>query len=577
MFNVLEDITSTQQVVARLVVVELLRQGVSTFCVSPGARCIPLIEAIALYPEVDLQLFNDERSAAFWALGYAKDAGVPAVLICTSGTAAANYYPAIVEAATAGVPLFVITADRPWELLNCNANQTIDQSRLYQEYSKLSIDFPAADQKIFPRSLLANVDQLVAKCREPFAGVVHLNLAFRKPFQSEQKIQLDSEEQQFIQNWFLSELPLTSYSATRIGVAVEAIRLVSEKCSAAKNILICCGNQSISEDRSQLVELGQRLSTPIFADLYSNIRGVQSETLVSQYYNLFLDQIKPQEYPDLVLHFGGRLVSERLRAFIEKSGAKVIVISNIVGRQDALENEFFNVTQKLTGEEQVVLPALLEVLPQRVGGSFYKTCSLLEPQAQALVATEKNNQDNLTEFVAIAELCIKITKDSDLYTSPSLVCRELEHFAGFLSPMRSFGNRGVSGIDGILASVAGLAHASQRPAFVVIGDQATLHDLTSLALIQRSEHPIHVLIFNNAGGAVFNLLDHPKVRPQLINASECDFSAAAKLFNLDYKKIQTKAELVERLLKLANSPVSTCSELVFDSQQAAEFYRKFKI
>jgi 2-succinyl-5-enolpyruvyl-6-hydroxy-3-cyclohexene-1-carboxylate synthase len=577
MFNVLEDITSTQQVVARLVVVELLRQGVKTFCVSPGARCIPLMEAIALYPEVDLQLFNDERAAAFWALGYAKDCGLPAVLICTSGTAAANYYPAVVEAATSGVPLFVITADRPWELLNCNANQTINQSRLYQEYSKLSIDFPAVDQKIFPRSLLANIDQLVAKCREPFAGVVHLNLAFRKPFQSEQKILLETQEQQFIENWFLSELPLTQYAAASAGVVDDALQLVKKHCSSAKNILISCGNQSTFCDRSSLIELAQRLSAPIFADLYSSIRGVQSDAVISQYYNLYLDRIEPQAYPDLVLHFGGRPVSERLRSFIEKSAATVLVISNIVGRQDALENEFFNVSLKLSGNEQIIVRELLEILPQQKKSGFYDACVLLEREAQASVATEHNSQDNLTEFVAITELSSKLTKEFDLFTSPSLLCREFEHFSSFLCPLRSFGNRGVSGIDGILATVAGLVHASRRSAFVVIGDQATLHDLTSLALIKRSVQPIHVLIFNNAGGAVFNLLDHGKIRPQLVNASDCDFSAAAKLFNLDYKKIQTKTELAERLSELVECSVSTCSELVFDSKQAAEFYRKFKI
>ena len=193
--------STTAEAVSDLIIEELIRNSVDTFVVSPGVRAIPLIEAIKNNPAASMVLINDERSAGFWAQGRAKATGKAVALLCTSGTALANYFPAVVEASLAGVPLIVISADRPWELQNCKANQTIKQHNIFSSYAKLAIDIPAMSEKIFPQSILANIDQLVATAQNDFPGVVHLNIAFRKPFIGSELLKLDSEEVSFILKW----------------------------------------------------------------------------------------------------------------------------------------------------------------------------------------------------------------------------------------------------------------------------------------------------------------------------------------------------------------------------------------
>src|SRR5215813_6817708 len=168
---------------ATVVVEELRRCGVEVFCLSPGARAIPLVLALEEQPAVVTKLFNDERSAAFWAQGAAKS-GVLPCLVCTSGTAAANYLPAVVEASLAGTPLLVLTTDRPFELHYAKANQTLPQRDLFSPFAQATFEIPAPERQLFLHALLADLDQAVFEARRT-ARPVHLNMAYRKPFVDE--------------------------------------------------------------------------------------------------------------------------------------------------------------------------------------------------------------------------------------------------------------------------------------------------------------------------------------------------------------------------------------------------------
>src|SRR6266849_2593674 len=200
---------------AAVVVEELRRSGVGVFCLSPGARTIPLVLALEEHPAVVTKLFNDERSAAFWAQGAAKG-GVLPCLICTSGTAAANYLPAVVEAALAGTPLLVLTTDRPFELHYAKANQTLPQRDLFAPFAQGLFDVPAPEQQLFLHALLANLDQAVFEMQRT-ARPVHLNLAYRKPFVEESftVAALPPEEVDELARWSTRSTPYCAYVQPR--------------------------------------------------------------------------------------------------------------------------------------------------------------------------------------------------------------------------------------------------------------------------------------------------------------------------------------------------------------------------
>ncbi|MBN1465468.1 2-succinyl-5-enolpyruvyl-6-hydroxy-3-cyclohexene-1-carboxylic-acid synthase, partial [candidate division KSB1 bacterium] len=165
---------------ASLLIEELVRNNVTFFCLSPGSRCAPLTIAAAQNPRSECHICHDERGAAYMAVGYAKATGTPAALLCTSGTAAANYYPAIIEASMAEAPLIVLTADRPYELLDTGANQTIDQQHLFGRYARWSFNLPPPSNDLSPCFLLTTIDQAIYRSTLAPAGPVHLNCMFRE-------------------------------------------------------------------------------------------------------------------------------------------------------------------------------------------------------------------------------------------------------------------------------------------------------------------------------------------------------------------------------------------------------------
>src|SRR6266446_9689021 len=226
---------------ATVVVEELRRCGINLFCLSPGARAIPLVLALEDNPAVVTKLFNDERSAAFWAQGAAKSGMLPC-LICTSGTAAANYLPAVVEAALAGTPLLVLTTDRPFELHYAKANQTLLQRDLFSPFAPSVFDIPAPEQRLWLHALLANLDQAVFEARRT-ARPVHLNLAYRKPFVEESftVTTLPPEEVEELARWNARDTPYCTYLQPQLRLKASDTQRMVDCITAAHNIVCVAG------------------------------------------------------------------------------------------------------------------------------------------------------------------------------------------------------------------------------------------------------------------------------------------------------------------------------------------------
>src|SRR5262245_23886908 len=227
------DAKSLAHLHAAVVVEELRRCGIEMFCLSPGARAIPLVLALQDNAAVVTKLFNDERSAAFWAQGAAKG-GVLPCLVCTSGTAAANYLPAVIEAALAGTPLLVLTTDRPFELHHAKANQTLPQRDLFAPFAPVAFDIPAPERQLFLHSLLADLDQAVFEMRRT-ARPIHLNVAYRKPFVEETftVATLPPEEADELARWSARSTPYCAYVQPRSCLATSDTQHIADRIAAA--------------------------------------------------------------------------------------------------------------------------------------------------------------------------------------------------------------------------------------------------------------------------------------------------------------------------------------------------------
>jgi 2-succinyl-5-enolpyruvyl-6-hydroxy-3-cyclohexene-1-carboxylate synthase len=312
---------------ATLIVEELLRSGVELFCVAPGSRSTPLVAALAEKNEKTKTLVHfDERGTAFAALGCARATGRPAAWITTSGTAVANGLPAVVEAATDGVPMILLTADRPPELRQTGANQTIDQPDIFREYVRWRFDLPAPDAGMDPAVVLTTVDQAVYRARRAPSGPVHLNLMFREPFIPEP----GGQEQGLPvpDRWSRDGEPYTHYAATRPSLDPDEVERLWEVLRQVERGLVVAGRLGSRRQGEEVLRLAERLRWPLLPDVGSQIRlGADSDNLVPYYDALLASEpFREVHVPEAVLHFGGRGVSKRLEQFLAESGPDPYVV-----------------------------------------------------------------------------------------------------------------------------------------------------------------------------------------------------------------------------------------------------------
>ena len=370
-----------------VVVEELRRCGVDIFCVSPGARAIPLLLALEAHPAGLTKLFNDERSAAFWAQGAAKGGRLPC-LVCTSGTAAANYLPGVIEAALAGAPLLVLTTDRPFELQHAKANQTLPQRELFAPFVAMTIDVPAPEQHVWLHAVLADLDQAVFELQRT-ARPVHLNLAYRSPFVEPAftLASLPADEQALLARWGAASTPYCTYLQPHIGLTPAATQQLVDRVRAAETIVCVAGPLAPQRPTMLLPTLARHLGAPLFADINSGLRCAGPQPEVLALYHCYLRQQMAQlPRADLVLVFGDRIISEPLREYVVAQQAECLLCTPYPLRQDAIENAYLVPTMKVWGEPSLVAEALLASLPARPPTALTRTLQAAEATAPAQLA-----------------------------------------------------------------------------------------------------------------------------------------------------------------------------------------------
>jgi 2-succinyl-5-enolpyruvyl-6-hydroxy-3-cyclohexene-1-carboxylate synthase len=546
------DPTNANTALASALVEELARGGLRHAVVSPGSRSTPLAVALWRQAEIEVSVIVDERSAAFLALGAALATQVPVALLCTSGTAAANYHPAICEADESGVPLVVLTADRPPELRGIGAGQTIDQVKLYGSavrwFCEVGTHEADDDGLLHYRSVACRA--LAAARGEPRPGPVHLNLPLREPLApapvegavtATDPLALEGREGR----------PLTAVTSIDLEPSAFLLDEVAGHIGDAISGVIVAGRQLDPELREPLAHLARASRFPILAEPTSQLRcGPHDRSHVIGSYDLLLrdEHFARSVVPELVLRFGEMPTSKPLRTWLAESGADQIVVDPYGGwnepsnraaallRADPtelaagwatrLEGEERPEPARWLGAEAAARAALAEALGER---------DLSEPGLHAALGRAHRNGDLV-------------------YTASSMPIRDQE---AFLAPGEAdvtfLCNRGANGIDGLVSSGIGAAQASDRPTTIVTGDLGLLHDLGGLAALRDLSTPVRIVVIDNDGGGIFGFLPQAKAlggeefEALLGTPRGVDASKAAALFGLPHRRLEELTELPDAL------------------------------
>ncbi|MBN1561881.1 2-succinyl-5-enolpyruvyl-6-hydroxy-3-cyclohexene-1-carboxylic-acid synthase [candidate division KSB1 bacterium] len=523
---------------AALCIEELVRNGITFYCISPGSRSAPLTIAAAQNPQTDCHICHDERGAAYVALGYAKARGTPAALISTSGTAAANFYPAIVEAAMDAVPMIVLTADRPHELLDTGANQTIDQHHLYGRYARWSFTLPPPTTDISPRFILTTIDQAIHRSMRLPAGAVHLNCMFREPLVTPNKFSFPADAA--FSRWQRNQAPFTRYRTGKLQVEDKDVSAVARTIDQSEEGLVIVGR--LGRDARGIERLLDKLGWPVYADITSGLRlGRKKWPALDE--RLLHPTRQPDEWQiSVVLHIGGALTSKAVQQWLERNPLQhYIHIHDDPRRLDAghlltekYETEIGLFCQKLSKKMQ-------DRQPSPRTDRLAKLSQLVRRRAEDEILRQSLNEPAIAHIVSRF-----ILPHHGLLLGNSMPVRDMNLFAASDGPaVPCTANRGASGIDGAIATAVGYAHGLGRPVTLITGDIAALHDLNSLNLVRNSTMPIIIILINNDGGGIFSFLPiarHTEVEKYFQTPHGLTFEQAAAMFGLAYAQPASNAE-----------------------------------
>ena len=500
--------------------------GLRRVIASPGSRSTPLTLAALRHPDLDVRMIVDERSAAFFALGLAKAENRPVALIATSGSAIANWAPAAVEADMARVPLLLLSADRPPELHDCGANQTMDQSRLFGVHARAFHALPPPEARA--DWLPAFAARAFNASRFPLPGPVHINIPLREP---------------------LTPAGPTPSGASKAAPLIHTGRIAPDPGTVEQlgalltgaGVIVCGPELLSAEARDAILALARRLGAPVFADLLSGLRfGAPEDGAVLAHPDAVARKMPPFDW---ALRLGGapvcRATSDWLRA---RRGATQIVVAD--GARPADPDR--TATHVIHAD-----PALLcESLTGRAAPPAWAQSLEKQDRAAARAAEAACADDRPFEGALLRRLLAALPEATPVFLANSLTIRSAEWFAGRSAHApKIFGNRGLSGIDGNLSTALGIACAL-GPGLAVLGDLAFLHDLNALALMKAGK--LTVLLLDNRGGGIFDHLAQaalPEFEQGWITPQAYDPAAIAKGFGLRYIAAETTGAAVAAVLE----------------------------
>jgi len=533
---------------ARALLEELSRGGVRHGVVCPGSRSTPL--ALACAERADLRIWSviDERSAAFFALGIAKETGQPVVLVATSGTAGANFFPAVIEASMSHVPLIVLTADRPLELQGWGAPQTMPQQHLYGSFSRWFADLGLPEASPSPLlHLRATAARAVATATRAPRGPVQLNVPFREPLAPvPDGAPLEALPPLAAQG--RGELPFTRIVPPEREPDRPTLRALRQRLAASEKGVIVCGPRDAQDGLAEaVVRLGQAYGYPIFAEATSQVRYGQAGVL-SLYDGLLRNAAFARAHcPAIVLRLGGGLTPKGPQAWLDASGAYTVQFSD----EGSLVDPQHSASLVIEGDPVRACDFLyVDVTPRT--SAWSQDFAQAEAQACAALESAFAQDPSLDEPRIAHEVVAALPAGTRLFVSSSMPIRAVDAFAPRGAAVRVLANRGVNGIDGIVSSALGVAAGAQAPTVLLTGDLAFLHDLGGLLTAHREKLSLTVVVIQNDGGGIFSFLPIAQHTPHfeaLFGTPHglASLEPAAALFQAHYAAPRTVSELKHAL------------------------------
>ncbi|OHO72006.1 2-succinyl-5-enolpyruvyl-6-hydroxy-3-cyclohexene-1-carboxylate synthase [Staphylococcus sp. HMSC036D05] len=495
---------------------ELYAYGVREVVISPGSRSTPLALAFEAHPKIKTWIHPDERSAAFFALGLIKGSGKPVAILCTSGTAAANYTPAIAECQISRVPLIVLTSDRPHELRSVGAPQAINQVNMFSNYVNFQFDLPIADGT---EQMLYTIHYQMQIASQylygPHRGPIHFNMPFREPLTPDMN-RVDLLKSQ------VKTLPHYQKS-----IAVKGISAILQK----KKGLIIVGDMQ-HQEVDQILTYATVYDMPILADPLSQLRKSNHPNVITTYDLLYRAGLDLDV--DFVIRVGKPVISKKLNQWLKRTKAYQILVQN----NDKIDvfpmppnisyeisaNDFF---RSLMEEESVQRKDWLELWQS------------LEQQSRVEIKDYLNHASD--EAVYVGEVIHKLSKGDALFVGNSMPIRDVDNLM-FETEAEVYANRGANGIDGVVSTAIGMA--AHKKVTLLIGDLSFYHDMNGLLMAKLNDININIVLVNNDGGGIFSYL------PQKDSASDyferlfgtptgLDFEHAALLYDFTFERFES--------------------------------------
>ncbi|MGO5333475.1 2-succinyl-5-enolpyruvyl-6-hydroxy-3-cyclohexene-1-carboxylic-acid synthase [Enterococcus cecorum] len=537
----------------RYLIAGLKQGGVRQVVISPGSRSTPL--ALLVKREKDLQYFVavDERSAGFLALGLAKSSQQPVALLCTSGTAAANFYPAICEAEASNVPLVVLTSDRPPELRNVGAPQTMSQNQLYADHVKFFVEMALPESTpLMLRYSFWQGFQLATRAMSGVKGVVHANIPLREPL-------LPDLTQNTPIDLFLMQTTTQN--------------LIAQGWFQKKGMIVLGGERSLAEARLALT-LANHLGWPIVGDPLSQLASCDGETqnYVKQA-DVIFEETRDLPEVEVILRFGKVPVTKNVMFYLRDSQAVQILVDETQQLPDYLYRSQYLVAESLTK----VAKQILQSTPKRDQAYLQAWQNLQKLASQAIDETSEQFAFHESQLAMV--LMKTLAFGEQLFVANSNAIRLVDRLSGISKVAFSvFGNRGVNGIDGILSTVAGLAMQTKARTYLLVGDLTLFHDMNGLQLLKAYQLPVTIILLNNNAGGIFSFLSQRSLTaddfdPLFATPLDLDFAQVANTYELAYQKVESEADFEQAMVTSRKLTGANMIELTSQAQVPVDFWQ----
>ena len=570
------DLRNTNSACASILVETWRRLGLATVVICPGSRSTPLTIAFVQASGIEAISILDERSAAFFALGIAKQTGNPVAVVVTSGTAGVNCYPAVVEARESRVPLMVLTADRPPELRHCHSGQTIDQLKLFGSYPnwQAELALPSLDISTL-RYLRQTAIYAWERALYPVPGVVHLNIPFRDPLAPiPDGSNFESIASQLEREDFFAGIVKVSGAIAQLYATTPESRFptpaLDEWMQTPKGIIIAgiAQPQNPREYCGAIAQLAKTVKFPVLAEGLSPARNyAELNPYLISTYDLILRQPQLAEKlkPEVAIQIGELPTSKELRGWLDRAQPQRWVVDPGDQNLDPLHGKTTHL--RICVEQLAQIYSAEPKLPS----DYLQLWCDLEAKVRGVVDRAIANLNQPFEGKAAWILSQILSPGTPLFIANSMPVRDVEFFwMPSNSGVRPFVNRGANGIDGTLSTALGIAHQNQS-SVMLTGDLALLHDTNGFLIGKKFKGHLTIVLINNNGGGIFEMLPISQFEPPFeeffATPQDIDFACLCQTYGVEHELIVTWEDLQQRLNSL---PTSGIRVLEFKTNRKAD-------